>query len=66
VKNKIYQKLYLIEAVCGDVDRHFKDIFNEVTSIATKVNVEIKIPHVCGRQINRVNIQKSPEEYYRM
>jgi hypothetical protein len=28
-----------LEAVREDVDNHFKDIFNEVTSIATSVNI---------------------------
>lgn len=31
-----------LEAVREDVDGHLKDIFNEVTSIATKANVEIQ------------------------
>ncbi|KAF0724972.1 zinc finger MYM-type protein 1-like [Aphis craccivora] len=53
-----------LEAVREDIVSYFKNIFNEVTSIATKVNVEIKTPRVCGRQTNRVNIQSSPEEYY--
>ncbi|KAL5237556.1 hypothetical protein ACI65C_004966 [Semiaphis heraclei] len=55
-----------LEAVREDVDSYFKDIFNEVTSIASKLNVEIKTPRVCGRQTTRVNIQSSPEEYYRI
>ena len=58
-----------LEAVREDVDNHFKDIFNEVTAIASKVNIEIKIPRTCGRQTNRVNIHKikiSPEEYYQI
>jgi len=55
-----------LEAVREDVDSYFKDIFNEVTSIASKVNVEIKTPRVCGRQTTRVIIQSSPEEYYRI
>lgn len=58
-----------LEAVREDIDNHFRDIFNEVTALASKVNIEMKIPRTCGRQTNRVNIQKSkirPDEYYRI
>jgi hypothetical protein len=37
----------------------FKDIFNEVILLASNVNIEIKILCTRGKQINRVNLQKS-------
>lgn len=38
-----------LEAIREDVDNHFKDVFYEVTVLASKVNIEIKIPRTCER-----------------
>ncbi|XP_050056247.1 52 kDa repressor of the inhibitor of the protein kinase-like [Aphis gossypii] len=45
----------------------FNNIFNRAVSKAENLNIEVKTPRICKRQINRSNnITSSPEEYYKI
>lgn len=56
-----------LESIRKDVDNHFKNIFSEVLKIASKIDVDIKIPRVCGKQNQRANVNvTNPEDYYKI
>lgn len=45
----------------------FNNIFNRAVSKAENLNIEVKKPRICKRQINRSNnITSSPEEYFKI
>ena len=48
-------------------EEEFHEIFEEISSVAQDVGIEIGIPRLAGRQIHRNNVQvETPEEYYRI
>lgn len=50
-----------------NADKFFNEIMNNVTKLASKVNVVISMPRTCMIQTNRVNIKaKDSEEYYKI
>jgi len=48
-----------------NADENFKSIFNNIVEFAAKVNSEISMPRICGRQTQRVNIT-DPETYFKI
>jgi len=55
-----------LESLRSDADNQFKQIFNDVVTIGKSVNIEIKIPRICKRQTQRVNvISENPEIYFK-
>jgi len=45
----------------------FNNIFNRAVSKAENLNIEVKTPRICKRQINRSNnITSCPEEYFKI
>ncbi|CAI6376442.1 unnamed protein product [Macrosiphum euphorbiae] len=56
-----------LESIRKNVDSHFKNIFSEVLKIGSKIDVDIKIPRVCGKQNQRANVNvTNPENYYKI
>lgn len=49
----------------ADADQSFKAIFSSAKAIATEIGIEIKVPRVVARQVNRENYEGCPEAYYR-
>lgn len=50
-----------------NADKHFKQIFKDVSDLAKLANVEICMPRTCDRQTHRVNINsKDPETYFKV
>jgi len=57
-----------LESIRKGIDSHFKNIFNEVLKITSKIDVDIKIPRVCSKQNQRanMNVTTNPEVYYKI
>lgn len=55
-----------LESLRSDADNQFKQIFNDVVTMGKSVNIEIKMPRICKRQTQRVNvISENPEIYFK-
>ena len=55
-----------IEKVRLQVEEYHGLWFKDIEKMAEKLSVEVKVPRLCGRQINRSNVPAdSPEEYFR-
>lgn len=54
--------------VLGNVRDRFKQTFHDVILFVSKVNLEMKMFHTCGRRGNRANIQTSisPDYYHQI
>ncbi|KAL5234734.1 hypothetical protein ACI65C_002144 [Semiaphis heraclei] len=56
-----------LEAIREDADKSFKEIMKNVTTIASELEIEIRMPRICGRQTVRNNVHaKDAEEYYKI
>jgi len=47
-----------------DADNQFNLVFKNIIELGEKINVEIRMPRICNRQINRVNIDSENTEVY--
>ncbi|KAE9522524.1 hypothetical protein AGLY_017071 [Aphis glycines] len=47
-----------------NADENFKSIFKDIVEFAEKVNVEISMPRICGRQTQQVNVNVADSEIY--
>jgi len=56
-----------LEELRENADVNFKKMFKDIVEFAAKVDVEISMPRVCGRQTHRVNINVTdPETYFKI
>ncbi|KAF0713597.1 52 kDa repressor of the inhibitor of the protein kinase-like [Aphis craccivora] len=56
-----------LEKLRENADVNFKKMFKDIVEFAAKVDVEISMPRVCGRQTHRVNINVTdPETYFKI
>ncbi|XP_008181234.1 52 kDa repressor of the inhibitor of the protein kinase-like [Acyrthosiphon pisum] len=56
-----------LEELRENADVNFKNIFKDIVEFAAKVDVEISMPRICGRQTHRVNINVTdPETYFKI
>lgn len=55
-----------LENLRSDAVNQFQQIFNDVVTMGKSVNIEIKMPRICKRQTQRVNvISENPEIYFK-
>ena len=48
------------------VEKEFKDSFDEASTLAKELEVELKLPRRCPQQKHRANVEAATvEEYYR-
>lgn len=56
-----------LEELRENADVNLKKMFKDIVEFAAKVDVEISMPRVCGRQTHRVNINVTdPETYFKI
>lgn len=46
------------------VDEYFKQIFKDISDVVNLANVEICKPHICSRQIHRINLNPTNQEIF--
>lgn len=62
----ILDTISVLETKRKKCDVLFTQIFSEVQQICSDLDIDVKVPRITGRQINRSNYTAaSPEEYYR-
>nr|CAI5848996.1 unnamed protein product [Callosobruchus analis] len=65
--NMICQVLELLESKRKNVEKSFDAIYAQVNSLHEKLDINVSIPRICARQINRANIQtNNPKDYFRI
>ncbi|XP_008179014.1 52 kDa repressor of the inhibitor of the protein kinase-like [Acyrthosiphon pisum] len=56
-----------LEELRENADVSFKKFFKDIVECAAKVDVEMSMPRICGRQTHRVNIHVTdPETYFKI
>lgn len=60
--NNLHEEL---DEMRRNAETTFKDMFNAAQKIAEKVDVNLVVPRLAGRQKNRDNYEGGPEEYFR-
>ncbi|XP_050547099.1 52 kDa repressor of the inhibitor of the protein kinase-like [Daktulosphaira vitifoliae] len=56
-----------LQTLRSNVDSEFHKIFENALTLSNKLDTNISIPHIIGRQTKRVNIEtNSPESYFRV
>lgn len=48
-----------LETIREDADKSFKEIMKNVTTIASKLEIEISMPRICGRQTETMLMPKT-------
>nr|CAI5830424.1 unnamed protein product [Callosobruchus analis] len=65
--NMICQVLDLLESKRKNVEKSFDAIYAQVNSLHEKLDINVSIPRIYARQINRANIQtNNPKDYFRI
>lgn len=50
-----------------DADNQFNIVFKNIIELGKQINVEIRMPRICNKQTNRVNIDsENPEIYFKL
>jgi len=53
-----------LQSLREDADNQFNIVFKNVIELGEKINIEIRMPRICNRQINRINIDSENAEIY--
>lgn len=56
-----------LQSIRNYADNSFKKIMKTDSELASIVNIDIKMPGICNRQMKRMNVSSnSPEEYFKV